>query len=420
MKVNLKERELGALRECHMAQGANECVLIFQDNPENWSVRWSIAQALEFLRNVRVVCQVGAFTKLDEQMDFMRALPDEAIRDSTALYFLRKLMIHPAEYANLRRGEKPIQLYGVENEELYKEAVELFKTQSRFLPHQIKRAQAITKNVLELMTTLRESLCVLLCDGDLPDLISEELEKTGRSFAVIRPKMTYPSDVEYYHKILHGGKEAYPSYEEIINEAADLPPLPPDDDFPDKRNDDKKEKFRARLVRLIESETFLSEYGDLLPLTSRIRVRKILDSKKEGPKAKAVRVKAVLLHLIQLSTAKKNVKPIDAVFTWMGIIGFVATLVFAFFGGGVESWYLKSIVFIFGVTCFGKTAVKRFGSALGWLLYSFGFVSGYYLFGGLGILLGILLAALFWLTFLFFHEAPLLRLRHGLGQLIES
>jgi hypothetical protein len=209
LKNKLEEKGLGALRDWYLGKDAKFFILIFQDNPENWSVRWSIAQTLDYFKNVNLVCQVGASEKLDSQMDFVRAIPDEDIRDKTAFYFLRKLMVHPAEYANLRRGKIPIQLYGVEDKDLYNEALKIFRTQSLFLPHQIKRAQAITQNMLELMTKFAQSLCALLCDGDLPDLVSEELEKKGLSFAVIRPKMTYPSDKKLYSQLLFGrGEEA--------------------------------------------------------------------------------------------------------------------------------------------------------------------------------------------------------------------
>lgn len=195
----------GVVRDRHRGDEAKRFVLIFQDDPENWSVRWSIGKALYHFKWVKVVGQDGAWEPIDTSLPYaIPAIPDESIKQDVALYFLKRFLIHPAEYANILRGEKKILLLGIENQDLYNRAQKLYKSQPSFLRHQVERAHAIVKNLLKEMKKRGEVFSVVICCGDLPALVSEELERQGISYAVIRPKMSHPSDRKIYKDLLRG------------------------------------------------------------------------------------------------------------------------------------------------------------------------------------------------------------------------
>ena len=163
---NLKSHKYGSIQESFIDEDSKKFILIFRDNPENWSVEWSIAKTLGFVRDIDLVFQIGCngYIENSDGLILLNTIPDKDIRKETAFYFVRKYLLHPAEYANAIYDGRMIQLCGVECMKLYANALKLFRRQSKFLPHQIVRAKAIVDNIKEygLHISLFES------DGYLP------------------------------------------------------------------------------------------------------------------------------------------------------------------------------------------------------------------------------------------------------------
>lgn len=402
LKTSLPKTGLGVLRDYHLDVKDVRFVLIFQDNPENWSVRWSIAQILDFFKEINLACQVGTSERIDniDGMHLLKTIPDDSLRDEVARYFFRKLVIHPAEYANLHRSKYPCELYGVEDPQLYEEALHLFTKQSKFLPHQIVRAKVIVKNMLELMKDKRQDAVTLICDGDLPDLVSEELESLRISYAVVRPVMTYPSDKGLYQVLLAGKIPKELDMKHILTDYEQLPP-PPKGEFPDKKFDNMKEAARAKLIGLIES-------GELLPILSRALSKeeiqpyeRIIKSTEYGPKSKAVRIKAELLswvgsHKFRILSAKYIREKIEPLLLLIGTGGFILVLVGSLFDLVEQPWYVPTVFSAYGISCFGDLIIKRFVHSFGWFLHVLGLVTGYYYWGTWGASAGIVTATLIW------------------------
>jgi len=386
----------GVVRDQYCGEDAKRFVLIFQDDPENWSVRWAIGKTLDHFKWVKVVGQDGAWEPIDTSLVY--SIPDERIKQDVALYFLKGLLISPAEYANILRGEKIILLLGIENRDLYNRAQKFYRSQPSFLRHQVERAHAIVKNLLKEMEKRGEVFSAVICSGDLPDLVSEELERRGISYAVIRPKMSHPSDRKIYKDVLRG---KLPSDEEILSDTGVSAEAPPEvEEFPDKKKEEMKEKARVGLIRLIKSGNILPKLEPLLPSLRYESIARIVNSTDYGPKTKAVLVKADLRSLLEMQKTQLSIAifkyKINNILRLVGIVGFVAALTGALFGIGVQPWYLKSVVALFGVASLGKFVTKRFADACGWSLLLLGFLGGYYFWGRWGMLLGIMMAGLVW------------------------
>lgn len=195
---------------------------------------------------------------------------------------------------------------------------------------------------------------------------------------------------------MYGKGEKVVSYTDIMKESDELPPPPAE--FPDKTMDERKDKARAELIRLIKSKQLLPKLGSLLPQGTHEKVERILCSDEHGPKSKAVLVKAELLSLLdsqksRLSAAILKYK-INKFFRSLGTIGFLVVFVGAVFGIGVQPWYLTCVVSLFCIVCLGKFVTKRFVDAFGWSLCLLGFLGGYYFWGRWGSLLGIMATGL--------------------------
>jgi hypothetical protein len=389
--------ESGVVRDRYLGKDPERFVLIFQGMPENWSVGWSIGQTLYHFRWVKIVGQDGSWGAVDTSLPY--AIPDEKIRQDVALYFLSKLLLHPAEYANVLRGKTEILLFGVENQNLYNEAQQLYRIQPSFLQHQVKRAHAIAENLLREMERHGEVFSALICCGDLPDLVSEELERRGVSYAIIRPKISYPSDKKLYQGRLTG-KLKRPSLKEVVEEkpvGIEVPPEP--GEFPDKKAEEAKEKTRLSLISLITSGDILPKLQPLLSSAGYEGIEHIVNSPDYGPKTKAVLVKAKVLSLLEgqtgFSIAAFKYK-LDNILRTIGIVGFLAGLAGTLFGVGAQSWFFISAIALFGVFSIIKLVLRRFADASGWLLILLGFLAGYYLWQRWGMSLGMIVGALVW------------------------
>lgn len=407
-------KRYGRVRDKHFGQDPKRIVIIFQDNPENWSVRRSIGEALLHFKWIKIFGQDGDTGQLDTSL--LYAIPDHEMRKEAALYFLTKLMVSPAEYANALRGEKTafIKLIGVEDEELYEESIRLHQFQPAFLKQQLVRSTAIVENLLGEMERSGEAYAALSCCGDLPDLVSEELEKREITYAIIQPRMTRPSDQNLYKKALQSmrnGKmeEFSPSYQEVYEDGFKGLELPPEQDyFPDKKMDEMKEKARRRLIQWIETESLLPKLESALPQSMYGNVKRIIGRSDLGPKTKAVLVKAELfssLMTTELRTAMLKYKINDSLHL-VGVIAYAATFAGALFGLGTQPWFQTTIALILGLLSLIKLLTRRFVSAFGWILVIAGFFGGQVVLERWGALLGTIIAGLVWLIVLPKQKIP--------------
>jgi hypothetical protein len=387
--IDLLPSKFGTIREKYLAQDAKHFVLIFQDIPENWSVRWSIGEALYFFRDVNLFCRDGAWGTIDTSLPY--TIPKDNIRRETTIYFLWKLLIAPAEYAHILRGgqDRTIVLFGVEDKGLYRRATKTLSNQSKFLKLQIDRARAIVKNLLKKMAALKRPISILTCCGDLPDLVSEELERVGVSYAVITPKMHYPSDKELYAKRMAG---QIPSYEDIFEDMDKLPEIPTrDTDFQDKKQEEMKEQARIQLNELIKSGELLSKFKNVLTYFQNKKLKKILSSSEYGPKSKAVLINSELY-----SAMKPLMNPRStAISTRLYLISLALIILILFFNlGPLFNWLYKAIIVLLSTGFIHSTLTKRYAFAFRWILHLIGFYYGFHYFGKKGIFLSSLIAAI--------------------------
>jgi hypothetical protein len=403
LKNLLKLNNLGSLQESFIEDNSNKLILIFRDNPENWSVRWSIAKILCDIKNFDLVFQLGhnGFLQDSGGLVLLKTIPDKDIKEKTAIYFLRKYALHPAEYANaLNDGDINIQLCGAECMKLYKKAQKLFRKQSKFIPHQIERAKAIVDNMFYHIEDQKKSMAALICDADIPDLVSEELlKKGGAAYAIIRPQMTYPSGKSLYLMMLQDKGKKILNDESILNDPDELPPPPVN--FKDKEIDDMKEKMRITLTSLIESNKLLTKLGHSLEVVFYNKIGRIIRS-TEGIKTKVVLIKAVFMEMVEQVSN-------NGIFKWemkIGILGLLATLVGVIFGF-VETarWYQILVLSCFGTSFIIARILYRKISSYRWLLHILGFIVGYFVFGKWGILIGVFSAAYFGLKWALNEEA---------------
>lgn len=389
--------DYGVIRDQYLGEDPERFVLIFQDDPANWSVRWAIGKTLHHFQWVKVVGQDGSSGPIDTSLT--HTIPDGEIRQEVVLYFLKKLCIHPAEYANTLRGKTEIRLIGIEDQDIYNQAYKLSRNQSSFLKHQVKRANAIVRNLLKEMEIEGESFSAVTCCGDMPDLVSEELEKRGISYVIIRPNMSHPSDHKMYRDRLNGKK---PSDEEILNEEVSIEAPPKNKEFADKKMEEMKEKARANLINLINSGNILPKIKPLVSSSTYKRLVKIVNSAAYGTKTKAVLVKSELMSLLegqkkhQITASSHR---FNSILRLIGAIGLLSVFVGALFGVGAQLWYQKYVVVLFGIVSIGRFVTKQFSYAFGWLLILLGFIGGYYALGRWGMLVGIVIAVLVWLLF---------------------
>lgn len=218
-------KDWGTVVNIHQTDNPN-FVLVFEDKPWNWKARWAITQALSlFVRKVslQLVCQDGAHGYIDTSP--LRTYPVAEIREETALKFLQDLKISPGEYCSVINPDKTFLLCGAEDMQLYDKAgklwkrmhlqfdqsTELFQSKdqqkvNQFVEFEFDRALAIVTNLLQRMDKHNVSAAALVCCGNLPVHVCENLQLRNISYAKIIPNERDTDKSEDYVHLSQGSR----------------------------------------------------------------------------------------------------------------------------------------------------------------------------------------------------------------------
>ncbi len=164
-------------------------VLLFEDNPANGDIGIRIHSALSTILSTRITSLVGidgAFGPVDTR--WFRAFPGEDIRKETGEYFVKNLGLRGAEFCHIVFDE-PFELWGVDDRELYVEALHVWRSNrvDEFIQLQKKRAYAILGNFIRRMCETESHVGALTICGNLAGFVATEAGAKGYSYAIIRP-----------------------------------------------------------------------------------------------------------------------------------------------------------------------------------------------------------------------------------------
>ena len=208
---NLSSRqECGRIVKQHPTERF-DFILLFEDDPRNWSGRLSIEKGIHWFLRKRIIDIVGIEGAFPGYVNTtkMTSFPVPEVKGDVALYFLKDLKINAGEYCHAI-FEKPyytsFYLCGVDDPNLYNKSLELFRSQNMpaFASLHKMRAVRMLDNLLYRMEELDRQRAALICSGKLPDFICEEMEKQDISYARIRPRISEPSDFVKYGKLIRG------------------------------------------------------------------------------------------------------------------------------------------------------------------------------------------------------------------------
>ncbi|MDP8298582.1 MAG: Glu/Leu/Phe/Val dehydrogenase dimerization domain-containing protein [Candidatus Tantalella remota] len=123
--INISE-EL-AQTETIQISGSGETIINIQDCHSSLSAQYSIVEILEELMNnfnMNVVAVEGGHGYLDTSI--LKSMPDSGIREKTAEYLMKEGRISAGEFF-AATTDKDVAIYGVENNDLYQENVNVFR-----------------------------------------------------------------------------------------------------------------------------------------------------------------------------------------------------------------------------------------------------------------------------------------------------
>lgn len=214
---------------------SRELVLVFHDTPWNVSVRLAIATVLEDLalrRMIDLVGEDGATFPLYINTTHLSTYPNAQVRRDVGLYFLKQLRISPAEYCHsvmdAQFSKSPFILCGLENPELHEQAKDAWLKQDmeRFMDLDLQRGALMAKN---LLTKCREHGVIkagIVCCGNLPEIICENLMELEISYTLFEPKVTGKDNRQQYDNNLNG---VLSPLEKLLSENLKEEEAPPQD-----------------------------------------------------------------------------------------------------------------------------------------------------------------------------------------------
>ena len=141
--------EAGTTQDAY-SNGGKEAIINIQDAHSSLSAQHSIVKILQDLSSnydLNLIALEGAEGPID--ISLLRTFPDKEIRRETAEYLMRKGKMSAGEFFAIV-NEKPIKLYGVENDALYKKNLASFKSVMKGKLASIKNAENILKTLKAL------------------------------------------------------------------------------------------------------------------------------------------------------------------------------------------------------------------------------------------------------------------------------
>jgi len=180
----------GTVREIREGSDESRFFMILEDNAASARTGIGISRALTPIlrtKTLKLVGLDGAFGPYD--CIWFRAFPDSEVRKEVAEIFVKRLQLRGVELCRIV-GDEFYEICGVEDRELYLEALRLWRSGGldEYVALEEKRAAACVENLLERMAQNQVQIAALTVCGNLPAMVAEEFERRGHSYAIIRPE----------------------------------------------------------------------------------------------------------------------------------------------------------------------------------------------------------------------------------------
>jgi len=120
--------EFGETHEFSVERATDEVIFHIQDSHASLDAQYSIVELLETLvtdYDISLIALEGAEGYIDTSV--LQSFPDKEIRKDTADRLMKEGLMSAAEFFTITRDEKNIDLYGIEDEELYRKNVNEFR-----------------------------------------------------------------------------------------------------------------------------------------------------------------------------------------------------------------------------------------------------------------------------------------------------
>ena len=165
-------------------------IMLVEDNPSHGETGFRVyALLLPFIhsRIIRTVGIDGWFGKVETA--WFLAFPHAETRQEVGEYYVKRIKLRGAELANIAT-ERAFELWGADDKALYQQALRLWVTDQLgdFLLIERRRAVVMLDNLLRRMKERDQKAAGLTLRGNLPDYVSDEMDRRGMSYARIRPR----------------------------------------------------------------------------------------------------------------------------------------------------------------------------------------------------------------------------------------
>ncbi len=212
---------LGEVLELEVEEGPG-FVLVIENIPWNWSAQRSIAKILQLFLRKGFIQLVGVDASCgDLEALCLREYPVPEVRNRTALRFLKSLQLSGPEYCSIVNPDKSLVVCSLEEPELLDRARALWRSQSDrtfhplvgpwsspgitvFADLEARRSAAMIGHLQERFARHHLTAAALVCGGNLPGRIGQELQRRRVSRARVRPRASGPDDLERYRRRILG------------------------------------------------------------------------------------------------------------------------------------------------------------------------------------------------------------------------
>ncbi|MFA5500425.1 MAG: hypothetical protein WC404_05045, partial [Candidatus Omnitrophota bacterium] len=155
-------KDVAVTKEVYNSSNGDKTIINIQDAHASYAAQESIASILDSLitnYDIRLIAIEGSSGYIDTSV--LRSFPDEAIRNKTAKYLMKKGKLSAGEFFSIS-SDKEIALYGVEEKPLYLENVEQFRN--------ICRISEDTKEDISTLENMLNSLKSKVYSGEMLQL----------------------------------------------------------------------------------------------------------------------------------------------------------------------------------------------------------------------------------------------------------
>jgi hypothetical protein len=244
-KMDTDHPEIGLLHEIQDFRDEKLIIIINDVLFVNIGVQKVIAHLIDYFTRVRLLSLVGCDGAAgDVDTGWLKNIKDQKLRSDIVDSLLLSGKLTGIEYCHVYCST-PFVLFGPEDKELYSRAGKLWekitplrnfldkdKTESRikeamnnpklaplftdfqeFIELDRRRAKAMANNQLRKMMEIGTETSAIICRGNLPKYIAEELSDQRISYAIIDPAKVAADDKNTYEKMFSEQNKNFDHYE---------------------------------------------------------------------------------------------------------------------------------------------------------------------------------------------------------------